>query len=54
MTRRRRTPLAPNEMWCTWGKHRVRKHEYLKEQFQAGTPTKAMHNYRTHEGIKHV
>ena len=37
MTRRRRAPLAPNELWCSWGKHRARKHEYLKEQFPAGT-----------------
>lgn len=36
-SRRRREPLAPNELWCSWGQHRVRKHEYLKEKFPAGT-----------------
>lgn len=25
------------ELWCSWGRHRTFKHEYLKEQFPAGT-----------------
>lgn len=32
-----RVEVDSRELWCSWGRHRVRKHEYLREQFANGT-----------------